>query len=81
MPLTVDHLVCWEVGGPSTEANLVSACRKCNKVRGNTPYPDWLTNGYYVQVSKGLKPAVREANEAVSATLDAVPRKLHVHTR
>jgi hypothetical protein len=81
VPLTVDHLVRWEEGGPSIEANLLAACRKCNRTRGNQYYDDWLRSGYYKQVSLGLAPDVREANIAVAATLDAVPRKVHVHTR
>lgn len=74
VPLTVDHLVLWEEGGPSTEANLLTACRKCNKTRGNTQYADWLQHGYYKKVSPGLAPGVAEANVAILATLDAIPR-------
>lgn len=81
VPLTVDHLVRWEEAGPSTEANLLSSCRKCNRTRGDMPYEVWLKSGYYGQVSAGLTPAVREANVAVAATLDSIPRKVHVHTR
>jgi hypothetical protein len=74
VPLTVDHLVLWEDGGPSTEANLVSACRKCNKRRGNTQYADWLKHPFYLEKSKRLTPEVRAANEAILGTLDAIPR-------
>lgn len=74
VPLTVDHLVLWEEGGPSIEANLLSACRKCNKTRGNTQYADWLQHGYYKKVSAGLTPEVAAANVAIVATLDAIPR-------
>ncbi len=81
VPLTVDHLVRWEEAGPSIEANLLSACRKCNRTRGDQYYDDWLRSGYYKQVSSHLSPAVRESNAAVAATLDAIPRKVHVHTR
>jgi HNH endonuclease len=81
VPLTVDHLVRWEEAGPSIEANLLSSCRKCNRTRGNQYYDDWLRSGYYKQVSSHLSPEVREANVAVAATLDAIPRKAHVHTR
>jgi 5-methylcytosine-specific restriction endonuclease McrA len=52
MPLTVDHLVRWEDGGPTIEENLVAACRKCNKVRGDTAYAAWLRHPYYVEVSQ-----------------------------
>lgn len=74
VPLTVDHLVLWEDGGPSTEANLVSACRKCNKTRGNTGYDDWLRHPFYLKVSAGLTNAGREANLALSPTLSSIPR-------
>lgn len=81
VPLTVDHLVCWEDGGPSTEANMVSACKKCNKVRGNASYADWLQHPHYRNVSRALPEAVRRANEEVAGTLAAIPRKVHVNSR
>lgn len=71
--LTVDHLVLWEHMGPSIEANLLTACKKCNKVRGNILYEDWLRHPYYRDVSKGLPPAIIEANKAVAATLKSIP--------
>lgn len=77
IPMTVDHLVLWEEGGPSIEANLVAACRKCNKVRGDTPYEEWLKHPYYRKVSKPLTFAQIEANHALLATLDAIPRMKH----
>ena len=52
VPLTVDHLVTWEVGGPSVEANLVTADRPCNKARGNLSYADWLRHPHYLKVSR-----------------------------
>ena len=80
-PLTVDHLVLWEDGGPSIEENLVAACRKCNKIRANTQYVDWLKHRYYLKVSKSLPPTVVAANTAVLATLDAIPRQRHKKSR
>lgn len=74
IPLTVDHLVLWEEFGPSIEANLVSSCKKDNRTRGNTPYAEWLRSQHYLRVSKKLTPEVRAANEALIATLDAIPR-------
>jgi hypothetical protein len=76
-PLTVDHLVLWEEGGPSTEANLASACRDCNKARGNTPYDKWLTEPYYLRVSQGITPAARQLNQDVLAALPSIPKMLH----
>lgn len=81
VPLTVDHLVLWEEGGPSIEANLVSCCRKCNKARGRTQYGDWLRSPFYAKVKRNLPGKVQEDNEALLATLDAIPRKLHVVSR
>lgn len=81
VPLTVDHLVLWEEGGPSTEENLLSACRKCNKKRGNTQYAEWLSHPYYLKRSRNLSPEMRAANEAVVATLDAIPRVPHTEKR
>jgi|GEM_PF-1832798 len=81
VPLTVDHLVLWEHGGPSTPENLVSACRKCNKTRGRTPYADWLRSEHYLRVSRALSPEQRAANEALTATLHAIPRLSHVRSR
>jgi hypothetical protein len=77
VPLTVDHLVLWEEGGPSTHANLVSACKKCNRTRGNTQYQKWLKHPYYQRVSKGLSPEQREANQALAGTLENIPKMLH----
>jgi hypothetical protein len=71
-PLTVDHLVLWEDGGPTTEGNLVSSCRKCNKVRGRIQYTDWLNHQYYKRVAENLTQAQRQINIDVAATLDAI---------
>ena len=77
IPMTVDHLVLWEEGGPATPENLVTCCRKCNKKRGNMQYKDWLQSPYYKKVSRGLIIAAIEANEAVLKTLPGIPRGMH----
>lgn len=74
--LTVDHLVLWEKMGPSTAENLLTACKKCNKVRGNTEYEDWLQSPYYKQVSRGLPAAIVERNQRVTGTLAGIPRRV-----
>lgn len=81
VPLTVDHLVCWEEGGPSIEQNLVSSCKKCNKARGNTPFREWLKHPHYLKVSKALPANVREANERIVPTLEQIPRKNYISSR
>jgi hypothetical protein len=75
IPMTVDHVVTWEMGGPSIEENLVTACRRDNKIRGNLPFDEWLRHPHYRKVSKNLIIAALEANEALVATLDSIPRR------
>jgi 5-methylcytosine-specific restriction endonuclease McrA len=77
VPLTVDHVVPWEQGGPSTEVNLVACCRKCNKIKANMPFDKWLRHPYYRKASKGLIMAALSANEALLAKLDSIPRMYH----
>lgn len=81
MPLTVDHLVTWEDGGPSIEENLVASCRDCNKTRGNQTYYSWLNDTYYWKVSKALTQVQRAENAALAGTLEDIPRRVHIKSR
>jgi len=73
IPLTVDHLICWEEGGPSIPANLAATCRKCNKVRGTTPFEEWIMeHEYYHKVSKNLSSEVFELNQETIAALAGI---------
>jgi 5-methylcytosine-specific restriction endonuclease McrA len=81
VPLTVDHLVLWEEGGPSTEVNLVSACKKCNRTRGNMQYSDWLKSDYYKHVSDALDSAVVIHNLDLITTLNKIPRLTYKRSR
>ncbi len=81
VPLTVDHLVRWEEGGPSIEENLLSSCKKDNRIRGDDSYATWLQHGHYKKVSQNLTPEVRAANEAILGTLDKIPRQVHIKSR
>ena len=54
VPMTVDHIVLWEAGGPSIEKNLICSCKKCNNTRGNMFYEQWLCSEEYKRVSKDL---------------------------
>lgn len=80
-PLTVDHLITWESGGPSTPENLVASCRKCNGARGEMLYADWLMDPYYKRVSQKLDYQVRFANQAVVPTLATIPISVRVGKR
>jgi len=77
----VDHLICWEEGGPSTEANLVTSCKKCNRVRGNTPYEEWLKHPFYLREAAQLDEVTRARNEAVAMTLAGIVRHAQVRSR
>ena len=81
IPMTVDHLVLWEMGGPSIEENLVTACRRCNKTRGSILYPDWLENPYYLKVSQNLTEEVRDLNKGLLVTLGDIPLRTHKKSR
>ena len=54
IPLTVDHIIPYEVGGPTIPANLLTACKPCNKDRGNLPYDKWINSDLYKKKSKNL---------------------------
>lgn len=81
IPLTVDHVITWEAGGPSVEMNLVATDKRCNRQRGNMPYEEWLKSAYYQGVSRKLSPAARAQNEALVAQLPLIPRNFKVRAR
>ena len=81
VPLTVDHVITWEEGGPSIEANLLASCRKCNKARGTTPYGEWLKSPYYEEKSKALPFDVKEGNAQLQFRLLDIPRRVHTRRR
>lgn len=54
LPLTIDHIILWEDGGPTVADNLLSACRRCNKLRGNLSYKEWIISPDYENVSRKL---------------------------
>lgn len=80
-PLTVDHLVRWEEGGPTIEENLLSACKKCNKIRGDMSYEQWLKSDRYQNVSQNLSQMIRSANGALVHFLNKIPRVEHIRSR
>jgi len=78
VPMTVDHLVTWESGGVSIEDNLLTSCRKCNKVRGDTPFGEWIRCIYYLQ----RVPHERiQYHLALEKALAALPRAVHKKTK
>lgn len=80
-PLTVDHLILWEEGGPSIEENLVTTCKKCNKTRGNMKYTDWLNSKQYAEKSVNLTEDEKLKNYQLGGKLSDIPIKLHIPSR
>ena len=69
VPLTIDHIITWESGGETSLENLLSACKKCNRTRGNMEYEDWLKSEAYKKVSQNLTEAQKKTNEDVVGRL------------
>jgi len=74
-PLTVDHIDLWEDGGLTIEANLVSACKDCNKTRGRRTYEQWMFSQDYQKRSIALNDAVRLANSGIILDLPELRAK------
>jgi hypothetical protein len=83
IPLSVDHIDLWENGGATIVANLLAACKSCNKHRGRIPYDVWIVSPYYRQISAHLPETVKQANLSIVAQLPALAaqRVVHVRTR
>ncbi len=62
LPLTVDHIDLWENGGATIVDNLLTACRRCNKLRSNTPYAEWIVSKEYQRVSSDLMIHIKRWN-------------------
>jgi hypothetical protein len=80
-PLTVDHIVLWEEGGPSIEKNLVAACKKCNRTRGNTQYGDWLRSNEFKTRSRKLTQDDHLGLLAIERTIPSIPRNIQMRSR
>ena len=78
IPMTVDHLITWETGGPSIQDNLLTSCRKCNQIRGNMPFSDWLSSDAYLKRSTNVPDDVKLKLLDLVKTLDSIPRKYQV---
>lgn len=81
VPLTVDHLLLWKDGGPSVEDNLVSCCRKCNKVRGDMEYSKWMLHPQYKRVSMALSADQRIANLLLVDSIQTIKLRPHKRSR
>jgi hypothetical protein len=62
IPLSVDHVQLWEEMGPTIEQNLLTSCKKCNKMRGNIHYEDWIESDVYKIISTNLPEDIKLKN-------------------
>lgn len=69
LPLTVDHIDLWENGGATVEENLISSCKRCNKIRGNMAYGDWLNSPEYASVNGSLTQDQKQKNLEVLTSI------------
>jgi len=83
IPLTVDHIIIWEEGGPTIKENLLSSCKNDNKDRGSMSYEQWLLSPEYAKASQGLDELQKQKNLDVLKTLPALRamKVAHIHTR
>jgi hypothetical protein len=81
LPLTVDHIVLYEDGGPDTEENLISSCKPCNKARGNMKYDVWLKSPFYKKVSNNLSVLSKEINREVLDKIDLIQKVQNIKSR
>ena len=81
IPLTVDHIILWERGGPTIPDNMLTACKKCNKDRGNMEYLDWLASPHYQKRAIHLTEKVKRQNEDVVRHLPALWEKRVMNIR
>ena len=77
VPMTVDHVVTWEEGGPSIPMNLLTSCKKCNNKRGNMDYEDWLKSPKYLNHISALSHEDVARNATVIAHIPEI-RKHHL---
>jgi hypothetical protein len=81
VPMTIDHLILWKKGGATVKGNLVTTCRKCNKIRGDMPYHQWIVSRTYLNKSKNLSQEVIAKNLDLIETIKSIPRVVHKKSR
>ncbi len=83
IPMSVDHIIIWENGGPTIPDNLLTSCKSCNRDRGSMPFDQWLNSSMFIKKSKNLPK--EQLNKLMMFSLD-LPRLqslkvLHVRSR
>lgn len=70
VPLSVDHIILWEDGGPTLAENLLTACKPCNGSRSNMPYEKWLNSDRYKFRSVNLTEDQKNSNISIVSQLE-----------
>lgn len=83
IPLSVDHIILWENGGATILENLLSSCKPCNRLRGNTPYEVWIVSTEYKQRSENLDDLTKQMNLDIVLKLEqlALLKVNHIRSR
>lgn len=81
IPLSVDHIVVWEEGGPTIVANLLTACKKCNRDRGNMAFDKWLESPYFVRISKNIPTSQINKLKMIALNLPRLESMKVMHVR
>jgi len=75
-PMTIDHIILWELMGDTVPDNLNCSCKKCNKTRGSMDYVDWMKSDYYVKASANISSKQHLQNhDILMNALNTAPRK------
>lgn len=75
LPLTVDHIDLWEDGGITTEDNLNTSCKQCNRNRGNMKYEQWLHSAMYNVHNHHLPETIKQLNLNIVETLPELEKR------
>lgn len=81
IPMTYDHVKLWENLGENSIENGITACRPCNKKRGNMDYVEWLNSAAYRKRSNNLDTSVIHANDLVALKYMSFPDRISKRRR
>lgn len=60
-----DHLVPLSMGGKAERCNIIPACRKCNRGRGNREWLQWFKAQEFYSIERAQRIAIWQAGEEI----------------
>lgn len=81
IPMSYDHVKLWEELGENTVENGVTACKKCNKARGNTDFAEWLSSDYVKERMENVPTRLMGMNIALLDVYKAFPNRISNRSR